>query len=52
MKLSYSRDFDPDRSTWAEHGDHQNRCLFILRVFFEKSHESTEEIGNFVYFSY
>lgn len=47
MKTSDLENFDPDRSNWSERGRAMNNFVFVLRIFYEVTTESSEEIGNF-----
>ncbi|XP_067141148.1 uncharacterized protein [Centruroides vittatus] len=45
MKLPSWSNFDPDRSSWTEHGRGQTHFLFVVRIFFEYGPPAAEEIG-------
>lgn len=46
MKISDSKKFDPDNSSWSERGETTKSYIFVIRIFYEVMTDSTEEIGN------
>lgn len=45
MELPSWSNFDPDRSSWTEHGRCATHYLFVVRIFFECGAPAGEEIG-------